>query len=282
MILARDVALVWAGVLLVMAGCQSRYIYFPRTGTEADLTQEALGVRLSPWRDGEGQLIGWQNTDAGEPAVLLFHGNAGYALDRRDYVGELAETGVPPLRRICLFEYPGYGARPGKPSEATVTRAALAAFDEFDTGGRVFLVGESLGSGVACAVAAARPDRVAGLLLLTPFTRLQDVARAHYPWLPVGLLLRDRYDNLAALRVYRGPVVIVVAEQDTVVPPGLGRRLYETYSGPKRLRTDAGSTHNELDLSARSLWWRESWRFLLESGPDPASPTEGRSSPVHP
>lgn len=265
-VLARDAALIWVGVLLVMGGCQSRYIYYPRTGPEADLAQEALGVRLSPWRDGEGRIIGWQNTDAGEPAVLLFHGNAGCALDRWVYVAELTGLAGHPFRRVCLFEYPGYGARPGAPSEATVTRAALAAFDELANGGKVFLVGESLGTGVACSLAAARPDRVAGLLLLTPFTSLRDVARAHYPWLPVNLFMRDRYDNTAALRAYRGPVVVVVAGQDTVVPPDLGLKLYESYTGPKRLRTDAGLTHNDLDISARAPWWRESWQFLFDPG----------------
>lgn len=266
-ILVRDAVLIWVGVFLVMAGCQSRYIYFPRTGGEADLTEEGRGYGLAPWRDGQGRLIGWQNAPAGEPAALLFHGNAGCALDRGTYVAELTRTAGRPFRRVCLFEYPGYGARPGSPGEGTVTRAALAAFDELAAGGPVFLVGESLGTGAACAVAAARPDDVAGLLLITPFTSLRDVARAHYPWLPINLFMRDRYDNTAALRSYRGPVVVVVAPRDTVVPPELGRRLFESYAGPKRLRTDAGDTHNEILLSAQLAWWKESWQFLFDSAP---------------
>lgn len=266
MILVRDVALIWVGVLFVMAGCQSRYIYYPRQGDESNQVEEARCAGLLPWRDREDRLIGWQNAETGTPAVLLFHGNAGCALDRSYYVEALTGLASHAVRRVCLFEYPGYGARPGKPSENAITPAALAAFDELAAGGPVFLVGESLGTGVACAVAAARPDAVAGLLLITPFTSLPDVARAHYPWLPVRWLLRDRYDNVAALRAYRGPMVVVVAGRDTIVPSELGRRLFETYVGPKRMRTDAGPTHNELTLSARETWWTESWSFLMAPG----------------
>lgn len=226
---------------------------------------EARAANLQPWRDSGNRLIGWQAGGTGTTAVIVFHGNAGYALHRDIFADALIQTGPADLQKVFLFEYPGYGARSGNPSESVIRSAALAAFDDLTRSGmkRIFLVGESLGSGVACAVAGARPDRVSGLLLLTPFTSLTDVARAHYPFFPIRFFLRDTYDSEAALRNYRGPVVVLVAERDTLVPPALGRRLYETYAGPKQFRMDGGRTHNELRISSTAPWWKESWSFLL-------------------
>lgn len=269
----RSAVLVYLGLLAVLGGCQRRYIYYPARAPEPALRDRAGSRGLEPWRGEAGELIGWRTGPAAgaESAVLVFHGNAGHALHRSYYSDALSVTGPGRARETFLFEYPGYGAREGRPSERAIVSAARSAFARLraEGAGRVFLLGESLGSGVACALAAEFPDEVAGLLLITPFSSLTDVARHHYPAFPVGLLLRDRYDNEAALRGYAGPVVIVVADRDAVVPASLGRRLYEGYGGPKRLRRDAGQTHNELWISPHAPWWMESWEFLDGSGAAP-------------
>lgn len=126
----------------------------------------------------------------------------------------------------------------------------------------MFLLGESLGSGVACALAGQHPDQIAGLLLITPFTAMADVAAVHYPFLPVGLFLRDRFDSARALTRYRGPVVVVTAGADAVVPARLGRALLQNYSGPSRLFEQSGMTHNTLNLEPDASWWHEALVFL--------------------
>lgn len=266
----RSAALAYIGLLGVLTIFQRHYIYYPAREPEADLLADAARQGLHPWRDADGARIGWRTQPSGAPgtAVLLFHGNAGHALHRTYFASALAASGPGPARETYILEYPGYGSRHGRPSEQSLVAAAHAAFGLLcDSGApRLFLIGESLGAGVACALAAAHPDQVAGLLLITPFSSLADVARHHYPVLPVRRLLRDRYDNEAALRHYRGPVVIVVADRDTVVPAALGRRLHDGYAGPKQLRADAGATHNELWISGSAPWWVESWAFLDTHG----------------
>src|SRR5690606_26402997 len=138
---------------------------------------------------------------------------------------------------VHVFEYPGYGAKPGSPGEKRFAVAAREAFEALGTEDErpVFLLGESLGSGVACSLAAEFPERVAGLVLVTPFTSLPDVAAHHYSFFPVRWLLRDRYENAEALQGYGGPLAVLLAGRDEIIPAALGRKLHDGYDGPKQL-----------------------------------------------
>ena len=214
---------------------------------------------LQEWRDQAGTLIGWIAPAHGTPGkrLLVFHGNAGCALDRTYFAA------LPPRDwEGMLFEYPGYGSRPGSPSEKAIQSASLAAFDSISGPGQppVFVAGESLGSGVASWLASQRPGNVAGLVLITPMTRLADVGARHYPFLPVHLFLTERYDSLTALRSYAGPAAFVVAGRDEIIPVELGRKLYDSFSGPKRLWEQAKAGHNSLDFDP--TWWAPVFNFL--------------------
>jgi pimeloyl-ACP methyl ester carboxylesterase len=190
--------------------------------------------------------------------VLVLHGNAGSALGRAYYVAALAPHGLD----VVLLEYPGYGARPGSPSLATLTAAAVEAVDALAAeGAPVWLVGESLGSGVAARAGALRPETVGGLLLVTPFADLAAVARAHYPFVPTALL-RDRFTPEADLAGFRRPVVVLVAGRDEVVSAEQGRRLHAALPGPKLLLEQPAARHNSLDLAPESPLWREAVAFL--------------------
>ena len=109
------------------------------------------------------------------------------------------------------------------------------------TAGRIVLFGESLGSGVAVQVAAEKP--VAAVILDSPFTSLPDVAAAHYPFLPVRLLLRDRYLSLAFIGRIKAPLLIVHGEKDRIVPFALGKRLFEAAREPKPFEAFPGIGH---------------------------------------
>jgi hypothetical protein len=252
---------IYALLCLVVFMVQRRLLYFPDQGAEAEAIQRAHALGLAPWRDGEGRLQGWRQPRT-EPApwrVLVFHGNAGNALDRAYYLA------LFDARRfdLVLFEYPGYGGRPGEPGERTFVEAGRAAFTQLSAEGPVLVLGESLGSGVAAQIAAALPDRVPGLLLVTPFASMAEVASQHYPWLPVRRLLRDRWESGAALRGYRGPVAILVAGRDEVVGAAQGRRLAAACAGPVRIFEQARASHNALDLRRGSPPWDEMLAFLL-------------------
>ncbi len=125
------------------------------------------------------------------------------------------------------------------------------------------IVGESLGSGVAAAAAGRQRDRVAGLLLITPWNRLEQVAAYHYPWLPVRWLLRDRYDSEKNLRDFGRPIAVVIAERDGIVPPKFGQALHEALPEPKRLTMVNGAEHNNWQAHLGDGWWTETVEFLL-------------------
>lgn len=254
----------------MIAFLQNSLIYFPQRESLESLEPQARLQGLRPWRDETGAYQGWRPRlpeDGPTPAnrLVAFHGNAGHALHRSYFVDGFRGLGDGRLWEPMLFEYPGYGAREGKPGEKAIVEAAKRAVAGLrrDDARPVFLLGESLGSGVAAQVAAAMPGEVAGLFLVTPFTGLADVGRRHYPWLPVGLLLRDRYDAEEALKAYRGPAAFLLAGRDEVVPVELGRRLYEGYQGPKELWVQEEAGHNALDYRPQAPWWEEVSDFLL-------------------
>ncbi len=262
-VIVRVVALVYIGLIIVLAGCQRSMIYYPTRASEPNALQLAATDGLEPWRNAEDEIIGWRSAHAADDAdvMLVFHGNAGFAAHRGYWV-----HGFAPTLTVYIFEYPGYGTRSGKTSEKSFYAAAQEAFEQLqmERSRRIFLGGESLGTGVAAYLAGAQPDRVAGLFLITPFDSLVEVARSHYPIFPVRWFMRDRYESAKHLQHYDGPVAMVLAERDEVVPARFGQRLYDGYDGPKRLWVQEGRTHNTLDLHPGSVWWNEVTAFLTE------------------
>jgi pimeloyl-ACP methyl ester carboxylesterase len=267
-------------------------LYFP--DPTASIQAVPLGVDgiLEPW-PGTGEAFrGYVQRPLSRPAsargtIVVFHGNAGGARDRGYYALALEARGY----RVVLAEYPGYGGRAGAWSEDAfvqdgrdTARRALAEF-----GGPLWLWGESLGAAVAAGVAADRTLPVAGVALITPWDRLSDLAQSLYWYLPARWLLRDRYDTIAALREYDGPIAVLVAEQDEIIPARHSQRLYEALPGLKRrwLFTRAG--HNTWPADPRAAWWDEAlaWfeteraqRALLP--PEATRQTGFRDSPIPP
>ena len=259
------------GLIVALLYCfQSALIYHPARGAEPELIDLAHGLNLAPWRSRQGEIIGWQAASprglpSGRPAyrLLVFHGNAGFALDRDQILRGFEQLNHGFTWEVFLFEYPGYGSRPGQPGEAAITQAA-AAFAELQAADDrpIYLLGESLGSGPACALARAHGSEIAGLMLITPFSRLADAADYHYPWLPVRLLLRDRWDNLAALRGFHGRFACLLAGNDQTTPTAEGRSLFASVSSPKQLWVQPNATHNTINYSFSAAWWREASDFL--------------------
>ncbi len=166
---------------------------------------------------------------------------------------------------VHLFEYPGYGARSGTLGEKSFNAAASAALATLraEDARPIFVLGESIGSGPACALAAAHPQQIAGVCLVTPFARLGEVAAHHYPFLPVRLLLRDRWDNVAALANYPGRLAAQIAAEDEIVTAAQGHLLAEGFRGPKRVWVTPGARHNDVVVEPSDPWWRAASDFLL-------------------
>ncbi len=223
---------------------QDAMIFFPAAQSAEEGDRLATRNGFESWRNAQGVQIGWQSL-GGDPtnALLVVHGNAGNALHRTYYHQYSRQAGK---WKTYLLEYPGYGVRTGQPTEASLTAAAMEAVDVLAElpDRKIWMLGESLGSGVAAAAASSRKDVVSGLILVTPFDSLVSAARSHYPWLPVTALLRTRFESNKHLAGYPGPAAFVVAEKDTVVPPALGQKLYDDYPGRKQLWVAPGSGHD--------------------------------------
>lgn len=267
-------AAIYAILLAVLFALQDRLIYFPRTATEPTLLHEARAVGLEPWRDASGQLIGWRRSaPAARCRAVLFHGNAGSASDRAPFAEALGALANGRTWEVHLFEYPGYGARPGKPARKAIEDSARAALGELLAADArpLFLLGESIGSGPACSLAAEFGERIAGVGLVVPMASLADTAARHYPFLPARWLLRGQFDNITALRTYHGRVAFILAAEDEIVTTADGIRLHDSYGGPKLLNVISGARHNDIDYSRNAPWWREMSDFLTRP------PTELRS-----
>jgi hypothetical protein len=265
----RIAVLVWLGLLLVLGLTQRSMIYFPSVVDEASIGKEAAAKGLLAWRNSHGETIGFCSIapSCGRPraSVIIFHGNAGHAVHRADYIQILRDASPGTAMSVYIMEYPGYGARIGSPSQEILIAAAKDAIAQLPTDETLLLLGESLGGGVACAVAAGEPHRVHGLLLMTPFDTLSSVARHHYPLLPVDWILSDRYPSAEWLKKFRGPCVMVIASADSVIPPELGEALYDTYGGPKKMIVVQGATHDSAAGMMPATAWREAVGFLLKN-----------------
>ena len=280
--LAGIAVLGYLAVVVVYALMQRSFIYYPQSqGLDAALAGvERMGG--SAWLDTDGNWLGWhQGAPEASRRVLVMHGNAGQALDRSYWsrlFGGLHESGP---WEVLVLEYPGYGPRPGTPSEQSLRDAALQAMDllQAQRPGPVLLLGESLGSGVAAHVAAARPETVAGLLLVTPFASLGAVAQHHMPFLPVSLLLRDRFDSLALLTGFDGPMVIVTGSADSIVPEHLALPLQAAHRGKLLHWSQPGAGHNTIDVDPRAAGWREIDAFLAAHLPGPGAAAQETKTP---
>jgi pimeloyl-ACP methyl ester carboxylesterase len=159
---------------------------------------------------------------------------------------------------VLLVEYPGYGRSEGKPSRGTIQQAFEAAYDwalsrpDVDPA-RVVFYGRSLGGAVVAALSATRP--AAALILESSFTRTADFARG---FAAPSFLVRDRFDNLAALRAFRGPRLVLHGDRDVIVPTEHGRRLADA-AGVELYLMSGG--HNDC---ARP--WEVVRAFFVENG----------------
>lgn len=261
------VAIAYVVVLLAATVFQRRLLYYPQTLTADSAAERAASHGLVAWHNASGQFVGWK-LPSRQPAVasvLVAHGNAGSALDRVYFARPLRDAVAVD---VYLLEYPGYGIRAGSPSMASLLAAAEEAFALLPGTVPRYLVGESLGSGVAAHLAGTRPREVAGVALFMPFDNLANVAQAAFPFLPASLVLRDRFSPEQSLANYRGPLKVVLAELDEVIPLRFGQRLYEGYAGPKDLQVVKGARHND-PADQTPVWWRGVFAFWEQTARSP-------------
>lgn len=241
------VAVVTAILVGALYALQRQLVYFPDTSPVPPAGDVLPGARDLTLHTEDGlSLRAWLLPAQGKDrrfAVLLAPGNGGNRLGRADLGRLLSARGFS----VLLMDYRGYGGNPGSPSEEGLARdadAAVAALDQLGyPSERTIYLGESLGTGVVAALSARRPP--AGMVLRSPFTDLADVGATHYPWLPVRLLLRDRFEVLAHVRAHSVPLVVIHGDQDSVVPSRLSAQVADAAPQLVEEVVLEGADHND-------------------------------------
>jgi pimeloyl-ACP methyl ester carboxylesterase len=233
---------------------QRWFIYVPPVYSARQMDELAQAANLQRWTNAAGLPIGMKRPSPRQPAqgsVLILYGNGSCTVNCARYADDL--QALAPLD-VFILEYPGYADRPGSPSQITLTLAADNALQMLPTNRPIYLIGESLGSGVAAHLAGAYPQRISGVVLLSPFNRLTDVAQYHMPIFPVHMILLDRFPAEDDLRRYHGPLGVMVDGKDQVVPEKFGRELYRSYAGPKQLWEFPDGGHITIGEPPAKFW----------------------------
>ena len=239
-------AAAFGGLVALVYAAQRSLMYFPerlRTSPTAAGFAEAEEIVLDT-ADGE-KVIVWHAPPRGDkPVVLYFHGNGGALRYRVGRFRALTAEGMG----LVALSYRGYGGSTGSPTEAGLIADAAAAYAfaaAHYPAERIVAWGESLGSGVAVALAATR--KFGRLVLEAPFTSAADVGAGVYWFLPVRLLMKDPFHSDARIGKVTAPLLILHGARDTVVPIALGERLYALANEPKRMVRFPNADHSNLD-----------------------------------
>jgi uncharacterized protein len=239
------IAALYLAVAAAMFAAQRRLLYFPDPEhvTPAAAGLNGIAERIISTPDGE-RLVAWYGKAApGQPTLLYFHGNGGGLIDRAERIAAYLALG----RGVFMLSYRGYSGSTGSPTESANVADAILAYEALLAEGvlahDVVVYGESLGSGVAVQLMQERAAR--GLVLDSPFTSIVERAAELYPWLPVRLVMQDRYESDKVIARVRVPLLIVHGENDTVVPVSMGQRLFKLANQPKQLITLPGAGHND-------------------------------------
>lgn len=236
----------FGGFIGLMYAVQRSLLYHPDRTHTAPAAAGLVSARevVLDTDDGEKVIVWHVPPKPGRPLLLYFHGNAGTLAFRAERFRALTEDGAG----LVALSYRGYGGSSGSPSEAGLTLDAEAAYryarmQHPDV--RLVAFGESLGTGVAVALASRHP--VAAMVLESPYTSIADIAASIYWFLPVRLLIKDPFYSDRLIAKIAAPILVLHGEQDAVVPIAFGERLFALAQMPKRFVRFPKASHADLD-----------------------------------
>jgi uncharacterized protein len=261
--LTITVVIVYLCVVGAAWAFQRKLLYFPSSlrVQPADAGLNGVTERVLTTQDGQ-QIITWVGQPKpGFPTILYFHGNGGDLSGRAARMATYLEQGYG----MTMMSYRSFSGSTGSPSERANIADALLAFDTLVTSGTkasdIIVYGESLGSGVATQVAAAR--NVGGIILDAPYTSTVDVGARNFWFLPVRLLMADRYETIRHIKKVTAPLLIVHGESDVVIPVAMGRAVHAAATSPRQIVTFPGAGHeNHSDYGSYDaiFRWLKAWR----------------------
>ncbi|MBP0592216.1 alpha/beta hydrolase [Paraburkholderia sp. LEh10] len=240
--------------LVALYFMQDRMLLPSALHMRAPPTGHHAGFDVAPWQ-ANGHYAGYVVTPAARMprgTFIVFHGNAETAENKLPVAEVFMRAGY----RVVMAEYPGQGNRPG---ERTMKAALSASREALDAacaqwGAPVWLVGESLGAGMAAQIVRGNESKVAGAVLITPWDSLASVAAGKLPLFPVRWMLHDPFDSIAALARYRGPLVVIGAQQDALIPVAHAQRLASARAGTHLMLLPDANHDTWFDAMTTGRW----------------------------
>ncbi|MEE9413265.1 MAG: alpha/beta hydrolase [Methylococcales bacterium] len=209
---------------------------------------------------GSIKLQGWfidRGVSETRPLIVYFGGNA------EDISGTMNDFRIRTDLSLLFVPYRGYGKNSGKPSQKTMQEDALVILDQVVqktvmNSQQIIVVGRSLGSGLATYVASKR--LLKGVVLITPFDSLTNVAQSHYPFLPVSLILKHPFDSASLAKDINTPMLMLIADNDMIIANNHSNQLLEKWAGKHTRIVIANADHN--DISNNEIYWEAIKRFI--------------------
>jgi len=239
---------IYLAINLFVYMTQRQLMYFP---TLERVSPEEVGLfdvdEITLLTNSNVKLTSWYGRSSdGKPTVLFFHGNGGAVSHREHRFRELMAEGYG----VFVLGYPGYGGNEGQPSELSFREGSMLSYEYLRNSGiaagDIVIYGESIGSGVAVQLAAS--VRARGLILEAPMSSTIDVAREHYPYLLVSLLLKDTFQSVDYVEHIDMPLLVLHGDRDQIIPIRFGRKLFARARDPKTFIELKGAGHNNLHL----------------------------------
>ena len=248
LILFCAAVIVYAVLCFVFLFAQRSFIYFP--------TPARLGVAsIIPFKTRDATLfISTQPRDTMQ-ALIYFGGNA----EDVSYSFPRFAAAFPDIA-IYMMHYRGYGGSSGRPSESALHTDAKELFKMVQAKHPdVIVVGRSLGSGIAIRLASEEPVR--RLVLITPFDSILNIAKRAAPFLPIGLMMQDRYESWRVAPLVRSPTLIITADNDEIIPASNTAALFRAFSpGVATLQTMEGTNHNSISQKPEFMEAIKAWQ----------------------
>ena len=245
---------IYVAICLLGFTFNRHFMYFPDPARVPPAAVGLQGVEEIEVAAADGtRLVAWRApAKAGKDTVLYFHGNGANAANRASKLATVVADGTG----LFYLNNRGYGGSAGRPSEAANVADALSAYDRLRALGvpvdRIVAYGESLGSGQAVKLAAAR--ELKAVVLEAPLASTVEVGARTWWFLPLGLLLADKYDNVRNVGAATAPVLVLHGERDSVIPVAHGKRVFAAAREPKRLELFPEAEH--WDLFEHGAWQR--------------------------
>jgi uncharacterized protein len=255
-----QLALIYLVFTVIVYLFQRKLQYFPDSaGVPLPHELKYGGIKTVNLTTKDGmRLYAWYWPGRCPLTLVIFHGNAGHRGHRLDWIADLHSLGYG----VFALDYRGYGGSEGSPTEEGFYRDGEAALEWLRKQGirDVVYFGESLGCGVAVEMARRQPP--VAMILQSGFSSALDVARNAYPYLPIRLLIKDRFDSKQKMAKVHCPVLFIHGERDSIIPLKLGRALFEAANEPKTWFPIPEADHNDLPWVGGKAYLDGIQRFL--------------------